>query len=357
VSFAFDRDPARAETLPSRLYTEPAYAKLERDRIFARSWQLVARTDQLSEVGAFVTADVAGEPLVLVRDANGLRGFYNVCLHRAGPVAQGCGRRQTLQCKYHGWTYSLGGELLRAPEMEDAVGFDSWRFRLTPIQVTSLGPLVFANLDLQAPPLAHFLGELSAQTAGFALERMQFVMTKEWRVRCNWKVYIDNYLEGYHVPVVHPELHREIDYDQYRVEVHRYYSRQHAPVRPVSVHQGERTLTPGVGAEAHYYWIFPNWMLNVYEGQLQTNVVIPIDHQTTLVRFDWYSADPPLTDAARVGWERVVGFANRVQDEDIEICEAVQRNLRSRAYDRGRYSPKRENGVHHFHGLLYDALA
>jgi choline monooxygenase len=356
VRFSFDRDPARASTIPARLYTDPTFAELERDRVFARTWQLVARADQLADVGSYVTTEVAGEPLVLVRDRGGLRAFYNVCLHRAGPVAYGCGKRHTMQCKYHGWTYGLDGALLHAPEMDGAVGFDARDFHLTPVGIDTLGVLVFVNLDPHAAPLHDTLEGLGSQVAGCALDRMQFVLSKEWTVGCNWKVYIDNYLEGYHVPVVHPELHREIDYDAYRVEVHRWFSRQHAPVRAASPHQPDRTLTAETGAEAHYYWVYPNWMLNAYQGQLQTNVVVPLDHARTLVRFDWYTVDPPRDEATRRDWDRVVRFASRIQDEDVSICEVVQRNLRSRAYDRGRYSPRRENGVHHFHSLLHDAL-
>ena len=214
IVFPFDPDLAKAATIPSRLYVDPVYHELERERIFARTWQLVARTEQLAQPGDYVVVEIAGESVVLVRDAQGLRGYHNVCLHRAGPVATGCGRRQTLQCKYHGWTYSLAGELLRAPEMESTEHFRPADFRLHPVQVASWGPLVFATLDLKAPPLLHFLEGIPARAASFRPEAMRWVMRKEYPVRCNWKVYVDNYLEGYHLPVVHPGLHKEPDWKQ-----------------------------------------------------------------------------------------------------------------------------------------------
>ena len=358
--FPFEPNIARAATLPARLYNDPVYLELERERVFAHSWQLVARTEQLQAKGDFVTVDVGLESIVLVRDGDGIRGYHNVCLHRAGPVAYGCGRRQTLQCKYHGWTYTLSGELLRAPEMEGVEGFRPEEMRLRPVAVAQWGPLVFVNLDGKAPPLIDVLGDVPARVAPFHCETMRYVMRKEYHLACNWKVYVDNYLEGYHLPVVHPGLHKEVDYDQYRVEPHRYYSIQHVPLRPVS-HAGSASdrryvVADDAPPEAVYVWLFPNVMLNVYLGQMQTNVVVPVGHDRTKVVFEWYSTEPPADPATDPAWARLVEFSDEIQAEDIEICEVVQRNLRSRIYDRGRYSAKRENGVHHFHALLHEFL-
>lgn len=357
LRFPFDPNIAGASTIPARLYTDAVFLELERERIFGRTWQLVARAEQLAEKGMYVTAEIGDEAIVLVNDGDGLRGFHNVCLHRAGPVAQGCGRRQTLQCRYHGWTYSLRGELLRAPEMEGVERFSPEQMRLIPVQVARWGPLVFANLDPKAPPLEHFLEDIPERAARFDAHAMRWVMRKEYAVACNWKVYVDNYLEGYHLPVVHPGLHKELDYDAYRVEPHRYYSLQHAPLRPM--HEGaDRKYLPTEdrGSDAQYYWLFPNIMLNVYQGMMQTNVVLPDGPDRTTVIFEWFSARPPANVADDPEWARLVAFSDEIQDEDVEICEVVQRNLRSRVYDRGRYSAKRENGVHHFHSLLHEFL-
>src|SRR5262245_23714109 len=158
--FPFDPNIAKAATIPARLYNDPVYLELERERIFAHTWQLVGRTEQLSSTGSFITAEIGNDAIVIVRDGDALRGFYNICLHRAGPVAQGCGKRQTLQCRYHGWTYTLTGELLRAPEMEGVENFRREEMRLLPIQVATWGPLVFANLDGKAPPLAEVFEDI-----------------------------------------------------------------------------------------------------------------------------------------------------------------------------------------------------
>ena len=356
--FPFDPNIARASTIPARLYNDPVYLELERERVFAHTWQLVGRLEQVAQSGQFFTAEVGNDAIVVLRDGETLRGFYNICLHRAGPVASGCGKRQTLQCRYHGWTYRLDGSLLRAPEMEGTENFRPDDMRLIPVQVATWGPLVFANLDGKAPPLAEMLEDIPNRVAPFHCEQMRYVMRKQWDVACNWKVYVDNYLEGYHLPVVHPGLHKELDYDQYKVEPHRYYSIQHAPIRRMPTASTGRRLRPEDTdvAEALYVWLFPNVMLNVFMGQMQTNAVLPLSHDRTRVAFEWYAAEPPADPATDPRWSRLIEFAEEIQEEDVEICEVVQRNLRSRVYDRGRYSAARENGVHHFHSLLHEFL-
>ncbi|MEO8562509.1 MAG: SRPBCC family protein [bacterium] len=357
--FPFDPNIERASTVPARLYVDPVYLELERERIFARTWQLVGRADDVREHGQYFTAQIGDDAIVVLRDGEMLRGFYNVCLHRAGPVASGCGKRNTLQCRYHGWTYTLDGALRHAPEMQGVQRFDPAEMHLVPVQVATWGPLVFANLDGKAPPLLEVLEDVPRRVASFRCESMRYVMRKEWEIACNWKVYVDNYLEGYHLPVVHPGLHKELDYDNYRVEPHRYYSIQHAPIR--AVHGGNaaaRRYDPSANeiAEAVYVWLFPNVMLNVYLGQMQTNVVLPISHDRCRVVFEWYADAPPADAASDPRWTKLLAFSDEIQDEDIQICETVQRNLRSRVYDRGRYSAARENGVHHFHSLLHEFL-
>jgi choline monooxygenase len=306
----------------------------------------------------FFTTEIGNDSIVVLRDGHRLRGFHNVCLHRAGPVAHGCGRRQTLQCKYHGWTYTLAGELLRAPEMEGVERFTPQDMRLRSVAVAVWGPLVFANLDAKAPSLEDILEDIPHRVEPFACQSMQYVMRKQYELACNWKVYVDNYLEGYHIPVVHPALHKEIDYDAYHLEPYRYSSIQHAPLRPLAGAATDRRYDPAAATvpEAVYGWVFPNLMVNVYMGQMQTNVVVPVSHERTVVVFEWYASRPPADPATDPTWMRLVEFSDEIQDEDVEICEAVQRNLRSRVYDRGRYSVKREQGVHHFHSLLHEFL-
>jgi choline monooxygenase len=230
--------------------------------------------------------------------------------------------------------------------------------RLRSVAVAVWGPLVFANLDAKAPSLEDILEDIPHRVEPFACQSMQYVMRKQYELACNWKVYVDNYLEGYHIPVVHPALHKEIDYDAYHLEPYRYSSIQHAPLRPLAGAATDRRYDPAAATvpEAVYGWVFPNLMENVYMGQMQTNVVVPVSHERTVVVFEWYASRPPADPATDPTWMRLVEFSDEIQDEDVEICEAVQRNLRSRVYDRGRYSVKREQGVHHFHSLLHEFL-
>lgn len=360
--YQYSDDLSEAGTIPSRWYTEPAFLDAEIERVFSRHWQPVGRTEMVARSGDFFTADLAGEPLVITRSKDGtLRGFYNVCKHRAGPVASGKGNRQSLQCRYHGWTYGLDGRLLNAPEFEGVAGWSKADVCLTPVAVEAWGPVVYANLRPDAPPLRTVLGPIMSEVAAknIPIESMSFIERRDYIIDCNWKVYVDNYLEGYHIPIAHPGLFREVDYDNYFVETQPTYSKQHAPMRPASeveaLNRDRRFMRTEAEEEALYYWVFPNTMLNFYPDNMQLNIIIPLGHERTLTIFEWYFEQPGTGG----GWESMqqsIAFSDEVQREDIEICETVQKGLRSRSYDVGRFSVKRENGVHHFHSLLYRAL-
>jgi len=358
-----------AETLPSRFYIEPAILALEKERIFRRTWQLVGTLSHacgeadgakrtIADPGAFFTADVAGEPVVVVRDSAGtLRAFSNVCRNRAGPIAQGSGCRNVFNCAYHGWTYTLDGRLIGTPEVDGMEFFDRSTMGMIPLRCETWEQFIFINFDLAAPPLSAFLENIPQQAAGFAFKGIELVERRDYYVNCNWKVYVDNYLEGYHIPIVHPGLMKEIDYPRYRTEVRRYSSQQLGPVKELKLGEtGERVYPPGPGLkEALYFWVFPNLMVNIYPDNISTNVIVPLGHDRTLTIFEWYVHDAH-SETVRERTRKAIGFSEAVQQEDIHICEAVQRGLQSSTYDRGRYSVKRENGVHHFHMLLSEFL-
>jgi choline monooxygenase len=350
----FDPDVATASTPPSRWYFDPAVLDREKTHVFARSWQLVGREADVSAPGDFFTCTVGHEPLIVVRDeAGGLRALSNVCRHRAGPVARGSGRGRSFRCGYHGWTYGLDGRLLATPEFEGVRGFDREAVALPAARVETWAGFVFVNLGPAAPALLDVLDTIVEETRPLGLERLGFRRRIDYEVACNWKVYVDNYLEGYHIPIVHPALFRELDYKAYRVETAPFLSRQHAPLR----REGE-VFAGGVdgAGQALYYWVFPNLMLNLDPGHLQVNLVVPLGPERTLTRFEWYVAGP-LDASAERAFDKSVALGEQVQREDMEVCEAVQRGLRSATYGQGRYSVLRENGVHHFHGLLAGHLA
>ncbi len=351
--FEFDERLARAATIPSRLYNDPAVLEREKGSVFGRTWQLVGREAQVAEPGRYFTAAVADEPILVVRGPDRLRALSNVCRHRAGPVAEGEGSCRALRCGYHGWTYALDGVLANTPEFEGVEGFVKEEQRLPEFRIESWLGLLFVQLDPAAPALAGALEDLPARLSGRGLESMRLVERKDWIVQCNWKVYVDNYLEGYHIPIVHPGLMKEIDYARYETEIRRAYSIQHSPIKQ----SASNRLRAGAdaGDEAMYFWIYPNLMLNVYPDNFSTNLIVPLSHDRTLTVFEWYFRDPE-SDATRRLLADTVQFSDEIQREDIAICEAVQRGLKSRTYDRGRYSMRRENGVHHFHSLYARAM-
>ena len=253
------------------------------------------------------------------------------------------------------------GKLLRAPEFEGVENWNPQEVCLQPLRVEAWGPWVFVNLDPAAEPMSATYGAIEAEIrkAGFNLSTMRLIERRDYLIDCNWKVYVDNYLEGYHLPIAHPGLFREVDYDLYRVETHRYYSKQNAPIREVG--QGEvrdrRYVRSGEAEEdALYYWVFPNVMLNVYLDNTSINIIIPVGHDKTLTIFEWYFETPGTGE----GWEsmqQIIAFSDEIQQEDIELCEWVQRGLKSKAYDRGRFSVLRENGVHHFQSLVHEFIS
>lgn len=346
-------DIARASTIPSSWYTRPEVLAIENERIFLHTWQPVGQAAKVANPGDYFACEVAGEPIAAVRGADGvLRAFSNVCRHRASIVVQGSGRTKSLRCPYHGWTYALDGKLLGAPEFEGVADWDKSGICLPQVRAEIWGPFVFVNFDGQAPPLAEVMGDIPSKVAeiGCDIDRLHFSYRRDYVIKCNWKVYIDNYLEGYHLPVAHPSLFRELDYNQYRVETFRYYSSQYAPLRPAKPGQMRRYSESDGSERALYYWIFPNFMLNVYPDNMSSNIILPLGHDQTLTIFEWFTYGD-----AEVGKE-TVDFSDEIQQEDIGICENVQKGLQSRTYDRGRYSVKRENGVYHFHVLLAEFL-
>ena len=336
ADYTFEPSLARASTIPSAWYTDPAMIDLERRAIFHRTWQAAGYTDTVATPGSYFACDIAGEPVLVTRAKDGqLRAMSNVCRHRGAVIAEAKGAAQSLRCPYHAWTYGLDGKLIGQPEFEGVEDWDRASVCLPQFRVETFGPFVFVNLDPAAPSLADVLGDIPSEIGaiGCPVDRLRYSRRRDYVIECNWKVYIDNYLEGYHLPVAHPSLFRALDYAQYRVDTYLYYSSQIAPLRTC------------FGGRALYYWLFPNFMLNVYPDNLSSNIILPLGPERTLTIFEWFAYEGEVAQST-------IDFSDEIQQEDIKICESVQRGLRSAHYNQGRYSVKRENGVHHFHGLL-----
>lgn len=355
--FSVDSEISCAWTLPASLYTDPKILEAEKQKIFFRSWQVIGHVQQVVNPGDYFTTELMGEPLLVVRGGDGvLRGFYNVCRHRAGPPAEGCGSRKLFRCGYHGWTYGLDGSLISSTEMDGVEGFRPEEFALRPVRVEEWFNLLFVNLDREAAPLRESLRELLPQAEKFPFAGMKLFERRTYEMKCNWKTYVDNYLEGYHLPSVHPGLNRELDYNAYVVEPYARHVRQFSPIRgaqpgdaaPRRYQETREDLT------TDYFWVFPNWMLNCYPDNLSLNIVLPVDPERSVVIFEWYLPEKEHASAAA---KASVEFSDQIQVEDVGICEAVQKNLRSRSYTRGRFSVKQEKGVHAFHRMYAEMMS
>ncbi len=335
---------ASATALPAGFYAGADMAARDRRAVFAHSWQLVGHENVLAGTGDHVVADLGGLPVVVIRDTEGrLRAFHNVCRHRAGPLATCDGKgAKALRCRYHGWTYTLDGVLRSAPEMQTAEEFVPADIRLPELRVGLWHGLVFVGGD-GAVPFDDFARGLDGPLRSLSPKDFVFHRRFRYEVACNWKVYCDNYLEGYHVPHIHPGLNSLLDYRQYETECGDWFSWQYSPLESDDGLYGN--------GDAVYYFIYPNTMLNLLPGRLQTNRVLPLGDDRCVVEFDYYYAADD-SDGAAARRQADHDFAHQVQDEDIAICEHVQRGLASGSYVPGRLNPLRENAVFHYHELL-----
>jgi choline monooxygenase len=346
-----------ASTSPSSWYIDPRVLALEQRTVFSRSWQVAARVDQVREPGQYVTCEIAGEPILVVRGSDGvLRGFFNVCRHHAAAVMtepQGCAKN--LRCPYHGWTYTLEGALKGTPSFNGVRNFDMAQHGLAPVTTAVWENWVFVRLDAAEPTLEEFPGaDLIAQIQPLGLTKLHWFERRHYRLDCNWKVFVDNYLDGgYHVPHLHKGLDSVLDFKNYTIENGARFCLQSAPV----VKEGAEAQTGAVrkGDRALYFWMYPNLMINWYEGVMDTNLVFPAGVDQTDVIFDFWFAD--VSESALAHNRASIDVGQRIQDEDVAICKSVQRGLHSRSYDTGRLAVRREAGEHLFHRLLHADLA
>ncbi len=344
-----------ASTIPAPWYVDSRIAELENKTVFSKTWQLMGRVEQVEKPGQFVTATVAGEPIVVVRGNDGvLRAFFNVCRHHAAAVvSEPCGQAALLHCPYHGWNYGLDGALKGMPEFDGVKNFERQQNGLVPVRTETWEKFVFINLDPNAQPLETFLGGLVKRVAPLAVSKLHYFDSRTYDIHCNWKVFVDNYLDGgYHVPHLHKGLSSVLDYKEYTIENEDRFCLQSSPM--VASDEDVATGATRKGDRAWYFWQYPNLMINCYEGYMDTNLVIPLDVDHCRVIFDFYFGD--VSEAHREYNQQSVAVGARVQDEDLGICEAVQRGLKSRAYGAGRLSVRREAGEHLFHRLLASDL-
>lgn len=345
--FEIDSDIRRASTLPSEFYLREEWHERSLEAVFARSWQFVCREDEVENLFPHMLLDGSlDEPVVAVREGDSVRCVSNVCTHRGMLLVEEPCRGELIRCRYHGRRFSLDGRFLSMPEFEDAEDFPSDADDLAEIPSGVWNGFVFAGLD-PAAPLEEFLDPLGKVSDGFDFAGLRLAGTRSYEVDAHWALYCENYLEGFHIPYVHPELNKVLDYSNYTTEL---FNRSSVQTALGSRTGGGAGPPFADGVEAFYYFVFPNTMLNLYPWGVSVNVVLPKGTAKTEVRYLTY-----ICDESRVG-EGAGSDLDTVELQDQAVVASVQKGIRSRHYDRGRYSPARETGTHHFHRLIASAL-
>lgn len=338
-------------TLPYSLYTDPRILELEKEKIFSKAWNYVGHTSQVSKPGDYFTCEAAGEPIIVVRDQDGtLRAFYNVCPHRATKLEkEAAGHKKILQCSYHGWTFQLNGQLHKAPNFKESDDFCSGAHCLKSVRVETQASLIFVNLDENAAPLAETYADFFEDIGQFGfLGKLKKHEVKQRIIKCNWKAFIDNFLECDHCPIAHPGFVATLDMSKYNI-----INVPYCNIQGSSVKQSRSDYDDAEVKEGRFYWIWPNVMYTVYPGpgNLSTIQMFPVDHETTLGVYTVFLEGDEPTEKQK----ELLAFTDQVRKEDVEIVELEQIGFKSRAFSQGICSPT-EHGVHHFAQLVREAL-
>ena len=352
---------SEATTFPAEMYTDERIYRLEQERVFGKKWCYVGHISQLQGFGSYFTVDIAEQPLVIVQTKAGeLKGFYNICTHRAGPVAIGSGKCNRLTCLYHAWSFDLEGNLKRVPDMETADNFDLASHALTAVKVDTWGPFIFVNLDPNSQPLAVQLGELPEMFKRYRFSEWARVHSVDYFTDTNWKLYIENNVESYHEFSVHKSIAKY--YKATKAEAKHYYYLQYAPFPPND--EVYSLLKPGLYFEGlgeaemrgkstmsffpNFAWIIRPWIAIIY-------LIAPQGVSRTRVRWDWLV---PNTEVAksREHLEPLIEFFDNIQQEDLQLLPEIQKRIQSLGYRPGRLSPTREVGTHLFQELIMRSL-
>jgi choline monooxygenase len=329
--------------LDPSLYCSPETFESERDRIFARQWQLVGPLSRVSEAGQYVATEIAGLKVFVLRGRDGeLRAFRNVCRHRgARLIPEGSGRCGPIRCPYHNWVYDDRGELINAPWFGEDPSFSKAEWPLERVAIQTWRGLVFVAIAPQCE-LEQQLGELIPELRDEPIESYSAVREERLAFPANWKIYTDNFVEGYHIPGIHPTFFAAIDFEQFKTTAHEGFIRMTAPPREGLFYRGK------------WLWMWPNWTLSLFEGGMNTSRINPLDHQSTELIYNFYFADcSEATEAAR---NDTIERNLAVVREDFEICIETHKNYATGAYTAGPLSPRHEAGVHYFQDRVRESL-
>jgi len=361
IRTGYHPDPSRSLSLRAEAYTDPVWFSVEQREVISKSWQWVCHAEKVREPTSYTTANVAGNPVVIIRDQEGvLRAFYNVCQHRAHPVLFGEGKVQRIVCPYHAWRYRLDGQLAGAPHTSDLKDFSTSEIHLSPIQVEQFCGFIFVNLDSSARPLREMSGALESEIRHWApdVDRLTFAHGLSYDIKSNWKNVVDNFLECYHCPVAHKDFCTLVDMRTYKVTTHGIYS-SHMADAGRTENSAYDTSSAKVRTHA-VWWLWPNTCLMRYPGRSSMIVlhIIPLAADRTLETYEFFLETPEPDDLER----KAIHYLDTVlQTEDIALVENVQRGMSTPAFTQGRIvndpqgSGKSEHALHHFHGLVLEA--
>ncbi len=343
--FEINPNIRRAETISSDFYTDEKYFHESKEKIFARSWQFVGWKDEIKNLKPrTILENFLDEPILITRKGEDFHCLSNVCTHRGKILIENECEANGIRCGYHGRRFDLNGKFLSMPEFEDVENFPGEKDDLPKIPFEIWGKFLFASIN-PISPLKLFLAEMRERLRLLNLENLRFVSAKDYEVKAHWALYCENYLEGFHIPFVHPSLNEVIDYGSYMTETFRFSSLQTGYAKT-----GEDNFNFDKKIAAFYFFIFPNLMLNFYPWGLSVNVVKPLKKDLTRISYLTFVSDEnKLNKGAGADLETV-------EFEDQAVVESVQKGIRSRLYLTGRYSPKREQGTHHFHSLIAEFM-
>ncbi len=352
--FRIDPDVAAARTIDKDFYLDEAVFAAVREKVFARSWQWLGPPAAVAAPGSLAPCEVAGEPLLLVHDGAGsLRCLSNVCTHRGMPLVAAPCQADHIRCPYHGRRFDLAGHAKAMPGFEGVADFPAPEDHLPEVPSATWRGHAFASLA-PAAPLTGFMADVDARLPPLAVEgfRHDPARSRAFEFDAHWALYVENYLEGLHIPFLHPGLTQTLELSDYAYALGRFANLQLGIAR-----EGEPAFAPppghpdhGLRVAAYYWWVFPNLMLNFYPWGLSINRVEPLSPTRTRVVFEGFVADATLLGRG------AGGALDPVEMEDEAAVVAVQRGIRSRFYRTGRYSPRHERGVHQFHRLLAEFL-
>lgn len=338
----------RDKTISSSWYSDEKILKIEKENIFSKSWHLLGSIDQIPDKGDYLIKTINEQPIVVIKDKVGeINVFYNVCQHRGCVLLEKDGNSKQIKCGYHGWVYELTGEL-KAARGFDKEDLDFEQLNLKSIEHYIWMNQIFVKLQSDCNNLPKTLKEIENIISPIKFDNYLFHLRKSYKIKCNWKVYMDNYLEGFHIPLVHPKLNRVINYKSYSTEIFDNFSLQWCHINAES----SPYKKTDDASKAYYFTLFPNILFNIAPGRLQTNIIEPIDASSCNVYFDYYFE----TEEDLESIQEDISFSEEVQNEDINICERIQIGLESDGFDHGVFSKKYETGVSHFQSYIEEKI-